>query len=142
MVAPQACVISNGAGLMLFTVACLSGFVTVIGSLALIIFCFLGREERLFPEKRPRWLELVSWLYLTLAFCSWQAVFAARTSASVLICGILTLQAAKLLILFFYYYGMREILVALFRDRRGALIITISACSVGALILYAGMSLK
>ncbi|HRK61374.1 MAG TPA: hypothetical protein PLY88_02350 [Candidatus Omnitrophota bacterium] len=113
-----------------------SGVTTIFIALAALSVMVSLSVEKVFPEARPRWLMIVTWLYLTWAILGWIGFSRHITPMALLAAGMATLAAGKFLFVFLSYPDFMPIGRVLWRNRGALSVIMISSVLVGGLMIF------
>lgn len=120
---------------MLSVLTVTAGLLTLLWSTGLFWLRRNVEASAVFPEKRPRWLLILVWIYLTLTLACWFRVSAHITASGSLAAAIVTLAAAKFLYFYFNYFRLHAMLCMMWENNPMLLFIQISGMVTGFLML-------
>lgn len=113
-----------------------SGVTTILIALTGLLTMGSVSAERVFSPERPKWLALVTWVYLTWAILGWMGFSRHITPMAFLAAGMATLAAAKFIFVFLSYPDFMPIGRALWGNRGAMAAIMGSSVLVGGLMIF------
>jgi len=113
-----------------------SGVTTILIAVTSLLVMGSVSAERVFSTERPKWLAMVTWVYLTWAILGWIGFARDTTPMALLAAGMTTLAASKFLFVFISYPDFMPIGRALWANRGALAAIMGSSILVGGLMLF------
>jgi hypothetical protein len=95
--------------------------------------------EKIYPEKKPAWVNLSSFAALVLAAATWYLFLTHLTSYAFVVTFVATLTFLKVILVACVYPKYREFLSGLFAEPVALRAVTLSAVAVGAALLFLGL---
>lgn len=113
-----------------------AGITTILIALTALLMMGSVSAEKVFSSFRPKWLAMVTWVYLTWAILGWIGFARHITPMALLGAGMVTLAAAKFVFVFLSYPDFMPIGRALWANRSALAAIMGSSILVGGLMIF------
>lgn len=117
------------------------GSAMILGGLWFVLAAGWWKEviTKIYPEKRPVWINLSSLAFLALVGWTWAELIAHQSVYAFVVTFVVSLSLVKILLLSFFYRKYREIVFGMLAEPVALRVVMLSTVAVGAALLTLGL---